>query len=277
MKQVKLLYSNDFHSVNSPNLRDCCVHMICLCGEGSFVFNGKCFHFMAGDILILTLPDRLRNLAASPDLKVEYFAATTRFLYNQLPSNSFAIGGGITLYANPIIYATEEEAARFLSDIRLIHERMEEADTHPFHQELMGSVCSMMMYDLFSFHARRDKLEQSTDRRSYVVKELIGLLAAGRCRTERSVEYYAGLLNVSPKYLSKTVKRTTGSSVGAFIDRYTLPILKDYLNNDKLSLTQIADAMNFSSLSYFSRYCNKLLGTSPSAYRTSLQPQEGQA
>jgi AraC-like DNA-binding protein len=44
------------------------------------------------------------------------------------------------------------------------------------------------------------------------------------------------------------------------------------LDNPRISLTQIADRMNFSSLSYFSRYCTKHLGQSPSAYRASLQP-----
>lgn len=33
------------------------------------------------------------------------------------------------------------------------------------------------------------------------------------------------------------------------------------------------EMMNFTSLSYFSRYCNKHLGQSPSAYRLSLQPR----
>lgn len=39
------------------------------------------------------------------------------------------------------------------------------------------------------------------------------------------------------------------------------------------ALTQIADRMNFTSLSYFSRYCTKHLGQSPSDYRRSLQPR----
>ena len=99
------------------------------------------------------------------------------------------------------------------------------------------------------------------------------LLPSGISRTEREVSYYAERLHVSPKYLSATVKRVTGHSVSSFIDRYTVPILKKYLNNEKLSLTQIADRMNFTSLSYFSRYCTKHIGLSPSEYRRSLQPK----
>jgi AraC-like DNA-binding protein len=99
------------------------------------------------------------------------------------------------------------------------------------------------------------------------------LLSTGISRTEREVSYYAERLHVSPKYLSATIKRVTGHSVSSFIDRHTVPILKKYLNDERLSLTQIADRMNFTSLSYFSRYCTKHLGQSPSEYRRSLQPR----
>ena len=58
----------------------------------------------------------------------------------------------------------------------------------------------------------------------------------------------------------------------SFIDRYTVPILKEYLDNPRYSLTQIADRMNFNSLSYFCRYCKKHLGATPTEYRSSLQP-----
>ena len=142
-----------------------------------------------------------------------------------------------------------------------------------FYRELMGSLCLTMMCDTFEVHAQRDATDTHTDRTAYIVKQLMALLATGISRTERDVSYYAERLNVSPKYLSATIKRVTGHSVTSYIDRHTIPILKDYLNDERLSLTQIADAMNFTSLSYFSRYCTKHLGQSPSEYRLSLQPK----
>ena len=274
MEQVKFIYITDYYAINSQQLNGYCGHMICLEGEGSFVFNEKNFHFCAGDILILTQPHKLENLAGVKELRVEFFATQYNFLYKQLPSNSFAIGGSISLNTNPIIHATKEEGEQFLNDLRVINKRMQEKDKHRFYMEMMASLCCTMMYDLFSFHAHQNELLQSTDRQSYVIKELLNMLSAGQSRTQRSVEYYAKQLNITPKYLSKTVKRTTGFSVSTFINRYTIPIIKDYLNNEKLSLSQIADVMNFNSLSYFSRYCTKHLGVTPSEYRKSLQPSK---
>ena len=105
------------------------------------------------------------------------------------------------------------------------------------------------------------------------MKEILNIALVAHDSRERDVSYYAERLNVSPKYLSATIKRVTGHSVTSYIDRHTVPILKDYLSDERLSLTQIAELMNFASLSYFSRYCTKHLGQSPSEYRQSLQPK----
>jgi len=99
------------------------------------------------------------------------------------------------------------------------------------------------------------------------------LLETGICSTQREVSYYAEQLNVSPKYLSNTIKRLTGNSVMYLIDQYTVPILVEYLKDNRYSITQIADLMNFGTVSYFSRYCTKHLGMSPSEYRKSLTPK----
>ena len=129
-----------------------------------------------------------------------------------------------------------------------------------------------MIYDIFEFHARRDATAPHSDRTAYIVKQFLQLLSTDVSRTQRDVRYYADRLHVSSKYLSSTVKRVTGHSVSSYIDRHTVPIVKDYLADERLSLSQIAELMNFTSLSYFSRYCSKHLGQSPSEYRLSLQP-----
>lgn len=102
----------------------------------------------------------------------------------------------------------------------------------------------------------------------------MALLDSGRSKRYRKVSYYAAQLNVSVKYLSDTIKRQTGKSVTYYIDRYTVPMVIEYLDNPNLSITQIADEMNFASVSYFSRYVTKHLGVSPQKYRQSLRPME---
>ena len=270
--QVDFQYSTDFQAMNAPELSHTCMHLLCTAGEGSFVFNERCYHVVKNDLVVIPMPARVSNIAAHADMQVEWFAADYKLLQNLLPSNNYSIGGSISLNQDPVIKLTDEQASHLLADFHRLRDRM--GDRHlQFYHELMGSLCLTMMYDIFEAHAQRDVTDTHSDRTAYIVKQLMALLSTGISRTERDVSYYAKRLNVSPKYLSATVKRVTGHSVTSYIDRHTVPILKDYLNDERLSLTQIAELMNFASLSYFSRYCTKHLGQSPSEYRQSLQPK----
>ena len=265
-------YSTDFYGMNACELSHCCMHLLCTAGEGSFVFNEHCYHIARNDLVVIPTPCKVKNIAAHANMQVEWFAADYKFLQNQLPSNNYSIGGSISLNHNPVIRVNDEQALRLLEDFHRLRDRMD--DRHlQFYNEMMGSLCLTMMYDTFEAHAQRDASAPHTDRTAYIVKQLMALLATGISRRERDVSYYAGQLNVSAKYLSSTVKRVTGHSITSYIDRHTVPILKDFLDDERLSLTQIADLMNFTSLSYFSRYCTKHLGQSPSEYRQSLQPR----
>lgn len=270
--KTDFIYSSDFQAMNSPELSGFCLHLLCTDGEGSFEFNGHRYRIEKNDLVVIVGPDRVKDLEANPDMRVTWFAAENRFLQNQLPSNNYSIGGSISLNQDPVIPLSEEEARHILSDFDRLKDRM--VDTHlQFYRELMGSLCLTMMYDIFEAHTRRDASDTHTDRTAYIVKQLMDLLSTGISRTQREVKYYADRLNVSPKYLSATIKRVTGLNVMSYINRHTVPILKKYLDDERLSLTQISEMMNFSSLSYFSRYCTKHLGQSPSEYRLSIQPK----
>ena len=271
--KIDFLYSTDFYGMNARELSNTCMHLLCTAGEGSFVFNERCYHIMKNDLVVIPMPNRASNLAAHADMEVEWFAADYRFLQNMLPSNNYSIGGSISLNRDPVVPLTDEQAEHLLEDMHRLRDRMGDRQLQ-FYEELMGSLCLTMMYDIFEAHAQRDAIDTHTDRTAYIVKQLMALLATGVSRTEREVGYYAERLNVSPKYLSATIKRVTGHSVTSYIDRHTVPILKELLNDERLSLTQIAERMNFASLSYFSRYCTKHLGQSPSVYRQSLQPKQ---
>ena len=79
------LYSTDFLAMNAPELSHTCMHLLCTAGEGSFVFNEKCYHIGKNDLVVMPNPTRAKNLAAAPGMQVEWFAADTKHL-GQSPS-----------------------------------------------------------------------------------------------------------------------------------------------------------------------------------------------
>ena len=266
---MDFIYSDLISDITRSELAPFCIHLVCLEGEGDLVYFNHPFPFRKGDLLVLSHPDAVSDLTHSPDCKGEFFAADYRFLQNLLPPNNYSIGGSISLHGNPVISLTEEQQSIILDDIRRVRNRLDESGKR-FYREIISSLCLTMMYDIFEFHSENIGEGKISERAGFIVGELMRLLSEGASRTHREVSWYASQLHVSEKYLSATVKRMTGGSVMSYIDRHTIPILKEYLNNPSLSLTQIADIMNFTSLSYFSRYCAKHLGMNPSAYRSAL-------
>lgn len=269
--EKEIVYSTLFHLIGSVEFSDWCIHLICLSGEGCFRYNNRPFRIRKNDAAIINGTGLVEVISQIEDLRVELLAAPQKFLNNLLPGNNYGIGGSISLFDNPVISLSEENTAKLLADMHNIRDRLAETN-HLFYRELMGSLTLTMIYDFFCFHAESHAPIFATDRSMYVVKSLIAFLDSGRSKRYREVAYYANLLHVTPKYLSDTVKRQTGKSVTYYIDRYTIPMVKEYLNNPNLSINQIADEMNFASISYFSRYVTKHLGMSPTSYRRSLVP-----
>ena len=263
---AKIIYSEDINLINSPQFNDWCVHLICNEGDAMFLFNSKPVTIQKNDAAVINHPELVTHINASDDLKIRFIAAPFKFLYNLLPANHYGIGGHISLFENPVIPLSEEDAWRFNNDIEQL--RLRSVDIHHlFYDELIGSLALTMVYDLFDFHAKLYGETTSTERTSNVVKRLLALLENGRAKRYREVAYYANELNVSPKYLSETVKKITGNSVMNLIDKYAVPVLINFLKNSELTFTQISEEVNFSSLSYFSRYAQKHLGMSATQYR----------
>lgn len=264
-------YSEDISQLWDKSSRNCIIHLLCLSGDCHLLYNGQPLHICRNDLLVLSRADLITSCFPGEQLSIELITAPTAFISSLMPSNHYGIGGGVSLFRNPRMPLTEEEAVRLHTDIQHIRNRLNDSDMH-FYLELMTNLIRTMIYDIFEAHFRLNNTSVQSDRTTDFVSQLMQMFATGSTRTNRHVSYYADKLRVSPKYLSDTVRRTTGHSVVYLINRYTIPILRELLDDSKLSLTQIADIMNFSSISYFSRYVQKHLGQTPSMYRASNQP-----
>lgn len=262
-----IVFSEEFGLINSPAFYDCIVHLICTEGVGHFSYNDRHFEMSRNDIAVISRPQLVSSIMSDENFRCEFIAAPDKFLHNLLPANNYSIQGRVSLFDNPIIKVSDMDASRFRADLVNIRNRMDNID-HQFYQELMGGLLQTMVYDLFDFHAKTNENILITDRVGFITKQFFTLIESGRPKTHRELSYYANLLNVTPKYLSDTIKRVTGTSVSAHINNAATTIALAYLKDDTKSVSQIADEMNFSSLSYFSRFCVKHIGMSPMKFRT---------
>ena len=134
----------------------------------------------------------------------------------------------------------------------------------------MGSLLTAHILDLYDIHARSSKELQVSERVTSLLRNFIGLLYNGEYVRNRDLEFYASRLCITPHYLSEICKKISGKPASYWIDRFTMQEITRLLRQKELSLSEIAERMNFSSLSYFSRYIRKRLGIHPTGYRNSL-------
>ena len=87
------------------------------------------------------------------------------------------------------------------------------------------------------------------------------------CSTERSVEFYAQKMNITPKYLSLILKKKSGRNASKLIDEAVVYEAKRLLKYSGLSIRDIALKLNFASQSFFGKYFKQRVGVSPSRYK----------
>lgn len=86
-------------------------------------------------------------------------------------------------------------------------------------------------------------------------------------RKERFLEFYAARLDITPKHLSRTLRRHTGFSATDWIERYVILEAKVLLRGSNLNIQQIAEELNFPSQSVFGKYFKSRTGLSPKDFR----------
>jgi signal transduction histidine kinase/AraC-like DNA-binding protein/CheY-like chemotaxis protein len=86
-----------------------------------------------------------------------------------------------------------------------------------------------------------------------------------------SREHLARELAVSDNYLTNCFQKELGISPLTYINRYRVRQARGMLESGKDSITEVALAVGFSSLTYFARIFQREVGVSPSAYRRGLR------
>ena len=86
-----------------------------------------------------------------------------------------------------------------------------------------------------------------------------------------TIAYYASEIGISENYLSRLVKKSTGRSVGAWIDIVRIQRAKRLLAETREPVIDIAAAVGIDDQSYFSRLFKKETGLTPSAFRKKMQ------
>ena len=168
------------------------------------------------------------------------------------------------MYNNPIIDINEE----MLSSLRIFYAILYRAainDKNPFRQQIIENLISVFYYGgVSSFD---NEVESNLKYKNHIVANFLELVQQ-HYREERLIQYYAGRLCITPKYLSKLVKDHTGRAATDWIEQHVILEARAMLQSTDLSIQQIATTLNFPNQSFFGKYFKRATGVSPKHYRT---------
>lgn len=86
-----------------------------------------------------------------------------------------------------------------------------------------------------------------------------------------TVQFFANKLNITPNYLSNTIKHHSGEPALTIIHDYVIEEAKNQLTTSKQTVSEISYQLGFEYPNYFSRLFKKKTKLSPSDYRKSVK------
>lgn len=110
------------------------------------------------------------------------------------------------------------------------------------------------------------KSEFDEPRAQQLFDKFMKLLSAYHAK-ERSLQYYADKMCLTPKYVSSKVKEYSGKGALQWINEYVVLEAKMMLRYTEMNIQEIAYALNFSTQSAFGKYFKQQAGVSPRQYR----------
>ena len=264
-----IIFADTWQEFNTLRYAGRVIHILCRKGNMGFAFQDTHYNISSGDYVILPNAAFASGFSASDDFQGIMMNLSETFVTSIAIRSNYGIIGHLSLLRNPVMKLSGRDFRICEAALQYLRLRMED-EGHFFREELLGSLLTAHILDLYDIHARSRKEPQVSERITSLLRNFMELLYNGEYIRNRDLEYYASRLCITPHYLSETCKRISGEPASYWIERFTMQEITRLLRQKELPLTEIAERMNFSSVSYFSRYIRKRLGVCPTEYRNNL-------
>lgn len=245
------------------------IHILCSKGYMGFTYQDTRYNIAEGDYVILPNATLVSEFSDSEDFQGILMNLSDAFVSSIAIRSNYGIIGYLSLLQNPVMKLSSHDFQVCEQAMHCIRQRLKDKE-HLFREELMGSLLTAHILDLYDIHARSQNNVQVSERITALLRKFIELLYNGEYIQNRDLNFYASRLCITPHYLSEICKKVSGKPATYWIDRFTLQEITRLLRQKELSLTTIAERMNFSSVSYFSRYVQKRMKITPSEYRKDI-------
>lgn len=182
------------------------VHILCCRGNMGFTFQETRYNVAAGDYLILPNAELGSDFSVSGDFRGILMNLSDAFVTSIAIRSNYGIIGHLSLLQNPVMKLSDRNYRTCEAAMQYLRMRMEEKD-HLFREELLGSLLTAHILDLYDIHARSRNNVQVSERITVLLRKFIELLYNGEYIRNRDLDFYASRLCITPITYRRFVKK----------------------------------------------------------------------
>jgi len=254
--------------LNCPCRLDWGLYFLCIKGEA--VISTEVINYeIRIHAKVTLLPGTIFTLQqASGDFEVMFFAFSQALFdeasYQLKPAFSHFVR------ENPVYHVPEQKVDilwgtfAFLTSVYNDHENR-------FRYEIIRNQLQCIFWETYDKTHRMFKHQNAHSAHYHEIFRKFVALIYTHFKEQRDVTFYAGLLCITPRYLSLITKYVTcNETPKELINRHIILEIKVMLQSTQLPVQEIAHQLNFPDQSYLGRYFKRYTGVSPTEYRNNF-------
>jgi AraC-like DNA-binding protein len=243
---------------------------LCLSGSARAKYDMRVMTHHKNDLALIMPGHIMHPIDRTDDFSYVVFFISPK-MFDDLRFHTFSHDYEKFNYA-PLCSLTDEQAEHLLSivdQLAVIANLTDEEMPHRY-QTLLAQLA--VGYEFLCYY-RREQDKQWTSKRNAEIFSRFCDLVVNNYRESREVKYYADLLNLTPKYLSKVIcTATDGLTPTKWIEQYVTAQAKRLIETHATqTLQEIAYMLGFSEPTSFYRYFKRVTGMTAKDYRDSMR------
>ncbi|WP_281309936.1 helix-turn-helix domain-containing protein [Flavobacterium flavigenum] len=250
---------------NHPHIVEGIALVFCKKGSGKIGIN-LIEYDVAENTLLLIMPQSIIQInEQSKNLRIEFLLFTFDFISTiKLP---IPVGNIVKIIEEKTCW---QLAPKQFKEFLLVHQLIVNQYQKQvlYREPIIRSFLSALLHQILQLYSSKNSntVLEYKNRKEEIQMKFARLLYE-HYKTQRSVQFYAEKLHLTPKYFSKIIMEVNGKSVLELIDEMVIMAAKALLKSSNLTVSQIADELNFANPSFFGTYFKKRTGFTPLLYR----------
>ena len=238
-----------------------------LSGSARAMYDMRVITHRKNDLAIIMPGHIMHPMDCTDDFSYAVFFISPK-MFDDLRFHTFSHDYDKFNYA-PVCSLTDEQATHLLTivdQLSIIANHTDKELPHRY-QALLAQLA--VGYEFLNFYRHEQDKQWMANRQADIFKRFCDLVVH-HYRESREIKYYANLLNLTPKHLSKVIRATASISPAEWIEQYVTAQAKRLIETRATqTLQETAYLLGFSEPTSFYRYFKRVTGMTAKQYRDS--------